>query len=85
LLVPDWDALTNEAVGLLRRYIRIDTSNPPGNEALACDFLEAVLAADGISSRRYSAAPGRDNLIADLPAVNSDEKPLVLLHPRLSK
>ncbi len=77
---PDWDALANEAADLLQRYIRIDTSNPPGNEALACDFIEAVLSAEGIPSRRLTSAPGRDTLIADLPAPDSDAKPLVLLN-----
>ena len=77
---PDWDALAKEATGLLQRYIRIDTSNPPGNEALACDFLEPILAAEGIGWRRYTSAPGRDILIADLPASDPDAKPLVLLN-----
>ena len=79
MLNADWDAVAEEAVDLLRRYIRIDTSNPPGNECLAADFLEAVLAKEGIPSRRYDSAPGRTNLVADL-AAESDEKPLILLH-----
>jgi acetylornithine deacetylase/succinyl-diaminopimelate desuccinylase-like protein len=76
----DWDALAAEAAGLLQRYIRVDTTNPPGNEARACDFLQDVLAAEGIVSRRYTAAPGRDNLVADLPGSDPDAKPLVLLN-----
>ena len=79
MLNADWDAIAEEAVDLLRRYIRIDTSNPPGNECLAADFLEAVLSKEGIPSRRYDSAPGRTNLVADL-AAESDEKPLILLH-----
>ena len=76
----DWDALANEATDLLQRFLRIDTSNPPGNEEQACDWLAAVLSAEGISSRKLISAPGRANLIADLDAPGSSELPLVLLN-----
>jgi acetylornithine deacetylase/succinyl-diaminopimelate desuccinylase-like protein len=79
MLTVDWDAVAEEAVDLLRRYIRIDTTNPPGNEHLAADFLEDVLSAEGIESRRYDSAPGRTNLVVDLPS-EPVEKPLILLH-----
>jgi acetylornithine deacetylase/succinyl-diaminopimelate desuccinylase-like protein len=75
----DWDDVTAEAVEILQRYIRVDTSNPPGNEELAADFLAAILAAEGIESRKLVSAPGRANLVADL-AAEGDEKPLVLLN-----
>jgi hypothetical protein len=35
----DWDAIGGEAADILSRYIRIDTSNPPGGEANAAQFL----------------------------------------------
>ena len=79
MLTVDWDAVADEAVDLLRRYIRLDTTNPPGNESIAADFLEGVLSAEGIASQRYDSAPGRTNLVADL-ASETDEKPLILLH-----
>ena len=75
----DWDSLAAEAVDLLQRYLRIDTTNPPGNEQLAADFLRDVLAAEGIDSTCLVSAPGRANLVADLPA-DSDAKPLILLN-----
>src|SRR5204862_1365468 len=74
----DWDDVAKEAVDLLQRYIRINTSNPPGNEALAADFLEAKLTSEGIASTRLDSAPGRTNLYADLGP--ESEKPLVLLN-----
>ena len=76
----DWDALANEATDLLQRFLRIDTSNPPGNEEKACDWLAAVLSADGIESRKLISAPGRANLIADLDSPGSEGNPLVLLN-----
>lgn len=75
----DWDSIAEEAVGLLQRYIRIDTTNPPGNEETAADFLCEVLAAEGIEARKLVSAPGRANLVADLPA-EGGEKPLILLN-----
>jgi acetylornithine deacetylase/succinyl-diaminopimelate desuccinylase-like protein len=76
----DFDALAAEALDILQRYIRVDTTNPPGNESLACDFLAGVLTAGGIESRILTAAPGRANLHAVLPAGSGDAKPLVLLN-----
>jgi len=40
---PDWDALQREAVALLSEYIRITTTNPPGNELAGARFLKGVL------------------------------------------
>ncbi len=62
----DWDAATSEAVSLLREYLRIDTSNPPGNEFLAVEFLANVLRNEGISFETADAASGRSNLFARL-------------------
>src|SRR5688572_6182969 len=62
----DWDAATREATTLLRDYLRIDTSNPPGNEAQAVKFLAGILSAEGIDVETVESAPGRSNLIAQL-------------------
>ena len=75
----DWSAVADEAVDILRQYIAIDTTNPPGNEERATEFLSGLLAKDGIESRTLMAAPGRANLVAELPG-ESDAKPLVLLN-----
>lgn len=75
----DWDGLAAEAVDLLQRYVRVDTTNPPGNEERGADFLAGVLAAEGIASQKFISAPGRANLVATLPGPEG-EKPLVLLN-----
>lgn len=62
----DWAAVTSQATALLREYIRIDTSNPPGNEMQAARFLAEVLANDGIDAEVAESAPGRGNLFARL-------------------
>lgn len=62
----DWAALGDETVDLLRRYLMIDTTNPPGNEIAGVRFLAEVLARDGIESETIEAAPGRASLRARL-------------------
>jgi acetylornithine deacetylase/succinyl-diaminopimelate desuccinylase-like protein len=59
-------AIAEEAACLLAAYVRIDTTNPPGNELQAARFLRSVLARDGIESQIIESAPGRANLIARL-------------------
>ena len=67
----DWAALGDETVDLLRRYLMIDTTNPPGNEIAGTRFLAEVLARDGIESETIEAAPGRASLRARLPGDGS--------------
>jgi acetylornithine deacetylase/succinyl-diaminopimelate desuccinylase-like protein len=67
-----------EAVELLGELIRIDTSNPPGNEQPAQELLEAKLSAAGFDCELIAARPGRPNLIANLPG-DADGPTLCLL------
>ena len=46
-LTIDWDAVFEEAVEVLTTYVRIDTSNPPGRERAACEFLGGILERGG--------------------------------------
>ncbi len=62
----DWDAITAEATDILGRYLRINTSNPPGNEAEAVAFLQTLVEAEGIACETAESAPGRSNLYAHL-------------------
>jgi acetylornithine deacetylase/succinyl-diaminopimelate desuccinylase-like protein len=69
--MTDWGALGDETVELLRRYLQIDTTNPPGNEVAGARFLAEVLAREGIESETIEAAPGRASLRARLPGDGS--------------
>src|SRR3972149_4716688 len=62
----DWKAVGDEAIDLGRRYLAIDTTNPPGNEVAGTRFLAEVLASAGIASETAESAPGRGNLVARL-------------------
>ena len=80
-LMPDWKALGDEAVEITRQYIRIDTTNPPGNETPAAEFLAGILGEAGYETTVLESAPGRGNLIARLPGRARDPGgALCLLH-----
>ena len=75
----DWDGAFEEALGILQEYLRIDTSNPPGRERLACDFLGEILEREGIEYELFDAGDERVSLRAVLSGDGSKE-PLMLLN-----
>jgi len=78
---PDWTAIGAEATRILQDYVRIDTSNPPGDTRKAADFLAAILEREGIPVTRYESAPGKSIVLARLKATASGAggKPILLL------
>src|SRR5262245_8770050 len=68
-----------DPLSVLRDYIRIDTSNPPGNELKAATFLKAILDREGIEAEIVTFAPDRADLLARLPGDGS-KKALILSH-----
>jgi len=75
----DWVTLRDATAELLSRYIRVDTSNPPGNELRGARFMRRFLAAQGIETTIYESAPGRGNACARLPAHEPDGRGAILL------
>jgi acetylornithine deacetylase/succinyl-diaminopimelate desuccinylase-like protein len=73
----DWPAAHAEAREILVRYLRIDTSNPPGDEAPAARLLGSLLEADGIACEYIETAPGREAVTARL-AGDGSKRPLLL-------
>lgn len=82
----NWTDVSDEAIDLFKGLLRLDTTNPPGDERLAVDYLAELLREDGIEpwiaesvDERGNARP---NLVARLPAtVDEREKaggPLLL-------
>ena len=72
--------LDREPIRWLRDYLEIDTTNPPGNEAEAVEFLAALLGAEGLEPRRLTSPGGRTSLYARWSPPSSDGRALVLLH-----
>ncbi|MEK6779260.1 MAG: M20/M25/M40 family metallo-hydrolase, partial [Candidatus Deferrimicrobiota bacterium] len=67
-----------DPVALLREYIRIDTSNPPGDCRAAADFLCRVLVENGLVPITYGAIPGKPNVLCHVGG--TEEPGLVLIH-----
>lgn len=74
----DWDVTGEESLQHLVELIKINTSNPPGNESLAANYLKAVLAAEGIESQLYSRESGRANLVARIKG-NGSKRPILVM------
>ncbi len=76
---PDFAAAAAEAVPILQDYLRIDTTNPPGRERAAADFLQRLFEREGIESRVYDLGDGRANVLARLPG-RGGRRPILLLN-----
>ncbi len=74
----NYDALTTETIRHLQALIRLDTSNPPGNESLAVAYIASQLDAEGIPYTILERRPGRGNIIARLTGDGS-AAPLLLM------
>ncbi|HEX4445876.1 MAG TPA: M20/M25/M40 family metallo-hydrolase [Polyangiaceae bacterium] len=62
----DWKAATDEALLHFKELLRIDTTNPPGNERAAADYLARVLDREGIGYQIVESEPTRASLVARL-------------------
>jgi acetylornithine deacetylase/succinyl-diaminopimelate desuccinylase-like protein len=71
------DGYEQMSVDLLRKYLQIDTANPPGNELKGALFLKDVLEREGIPVEIDEFSPGRANLLATL-AGSGKKRPLLL-------
>lgn len=76
----NWDTLREETVGYLRQLLCLDTTNPPGNEIIACRYLADVLARDGIASTILEPLPARGNLVARLKGDGRAAPLLLMVH-----
>jgi acetylornithine deacetylase/succinyl-diaminopimelate desuccinylase-like protein len=74
----DWDLIIEQATTLLQQVLRIDTTNPPGNETPCIEHLAAILQREGIEPVVLEPAPGRGNLVARLTGDGS-LPPLLLM------
>ena len=74
----DWKAVETDALKTLQGYVRINTSNPPGDVTKAADYLSAILKREGIEVTRYESGPGRSILLARLKGSGAGGKPILL-------
>jgi acetylornithine deacetylase/succinyl-diaminopimelate desuccinylase-like protein len=79
----DWDALQREAVQILSDYLKVTTTNPPGNELEGALFLKRILEREGFDVQLLDTAEFRDrhgaNLYTRLRG-NGTKKAIALVH-----
>ncbi len=73
-----WETAKQEAFGALSALVKLDTSNPPGNERIAADYLASALADHGIASVIKESAPTRASIVTRISGNNSANAPILL-------
>ncbi len=77
---PDWTKVEEETLRHFQAVLRIDTSDPPGNEAPAAEYLKTVLEREGIETKTFALDPRRPNLIARLRSSGKKRPVLIMGH-----
>lgn len=78
----DWPALARETQQILADYLRVNTTNPPGNELAGARFLKGILEREGIEAQILDSVElgaNRANLYARLKG-NGSKKAIALVH-----
>jgi acetylornithine deacetylase/succinyl-diaminopimelate desuccinylase-like protein len=76
----DWTALEPEIMRHYQAVLRLDTTNPPGNEHLAVDYLKQVFDSEGIPSQIFALDPNRSNIVARLKGNGKKRALLIIGH-----
>lgn len=74
----DWQKVQSEAVEHLRALVRIDTTNPPGDERPAADYVARVCEKAGLEAEVVESGPKRGNAVARMRGTGA-ARPLLLL------
>ncbi len=72
--------LRGEVVDLARALIRLDTSNPPGNETPAAELLAEYLASAGVEAELVGPDPARLNLVARIAGAGEGPSLMLIAH-----
>ena len=75
---PDWPKINAEAMRHFQALVRIDSTDPPGNETKVVEYVKQVLEAEGIPAILVAKDPARANLIARLKG-NGSKRPLLIM------
>jgi len=74
----DWKQVDAELMEHFTALLKIDTSNPPGNETKAVNYLRPILEKEGIEVQVLALDPNRANLVARLRG-NGSKKPIAVM------
>ncbi len=76
--IPDWAKTNDEAMRHFQALVRIDSTDPPGNETQVAEYVKKVLESEGIPVVLVAKDPARANLIARIKG-NGSKKPLLIM------
>ena len=74
----NWTEIQKEVVSILQGLLRLDTTNPPGNEIICAEYIADLLRQDGVEPTVLESAPTRGNVVARLKGDGS-APPLLLM------
>ena len=74
----DWPRVEAETMEHFQSVLRFDTSDPPGNERPAAEYLKQVLDREGIATKVFELEPNRLNVVARLKG-SGKKRPLLLM------
>src|SRR5438093_1075725 len=74
----DWKAIEAETLRHFQALVKIDTSNPPGNETRAVAYVKEVLDQEGIPYQVFAGDPNRANLVVRIKG-NGRKKPILVM------
>ena len=75
---PDWSAVETETMQHFQALLRFDTSDPPGAEKPAADYLKQILEREGIPVQVFALEPNRPNVVARLKG-NGAKRPILIM------
>jgi acetylornithine deacetylase/succinyl-diaminopimelate desuccinylase-like protein len=74
----DWKGVEAETLQHFQALVRIDTSNPPGNETRAVEYVKQVLDKEGIPYQVFAKDPSRANLVVRIKG-NGKKRPILVM------
>ena len=77
---PNWSEVEVETLQHFRALLQFDTSDPPGRELPAAEYLRDVLEAEVIPVEMLYNDPQRPNVLARLEGNGSKEPLLIMAH-----
>jgi acetylornithine deacetylase/succinyl-diaminopimelate desuccinylase-like protein len=80
LAQPDWDAINEETLRHFRALLQFDTSDPPGRELPAAEYIRDVLEAEGFEVEMLANNDERPNVVTRLKGNGSKEPLLIMAH-----
>src|SRR5215510_13343605 len=75
----NWEDVQQEALNLFLQYLKIDTTNPQGNEIRAAQFFASVCKREGIEHQVFEPVPGRGTIWARVRG-DGGKRPVILLN-----